>query len=104
VGSTAVRGPADRTNVTFGTLDLRTQYYPQENAGLFVTGGLGLGFFRMDDTGSGANVGAGVVIGMGYDIRLTESISLTPWGNWFHIHTPDPRGSALALGVGLSVH
>jgi len=104
IGSTFVRAPADRTNVTFGTLDLRTQYYPESYAGLFVTGGLGLGFFRMDDSGSGPNVGAGVVIGLGYDIGLFQNFSVTPWINWFHFHTSDPRGSALGIGLALSVH
>jgi hypothetical protein len=104
VGSTFVRGPADRTNVTFGTLDLRTQYYPESYAGLFLNAGLGLGFFRMDDSGSGPNVGAGVEIGMGYDIGLVRNVSVTPWFNWFHFHTPDPRGSAVGIGLALSVH
>jgi len=104
IGSTFVRAPADRTNVNFGTLDFRVQYYPESYAGFFVTAGLGLGFFRMDDSGSGPNLGAGGVIGLGYDIGLYQSLSVTPWVSWFHIETSDPRGSALGIGLALSVH
>ena len=104
VGSTAVREPADRTMVTAGTLDARVQFYPDAYAGFFATAGLGLGWFRMDDSGSGPNVGGGIMAGLGYDFRVAQSLNITTYLNGFAFHTPDPRGHALAFGLGLAWH
>jgi hypothetical protein len=104
VGSTDWRVGADRTIATIGTLDLRTQFYPEANGGFFLTGGLGLGFFRMDDSGSGPDVGSGIVLGLGFDARVAANTSITTFINRVAFHTSDPRGSFLQLGVGVTAH
>jgi hypothetical protein len=104
VGSSDWRVAADRTIATIGTLDARTQFYPEANGGFFLTGGLGLGFFRMDDSGSGANIGSGIVLGLGYDARIAANTSITTFINRVSFHTSDPRGSFIQLGVGVTAH
>jgi hypothetical protein len=104
VGSTDWRVGADRTIATIGTLDLRTQFYPEANGGFFLTGGLGLGFFRMDDSGSGPDVGSGIVLGLGFDARVAANTSITTFINRVAFHTSHPRGTFLQLGVGVTAH
>jgi hypothetical protein len=87
-----------------GTLDLRIQFYPEVNGGFFLTGGLGLGYFWVSDSGSGADVGRAILIGLGYDARIGENMSITTFVNRAAIHTADPRGSIGQIGVGLTIH
>jgi hypothetical protein len=104
LGSSDWRLAADRTFVNIGTLDVRSQFYPEANGGFFLTGGLGLGFFRMDDSGSGPDVGSGIVLGLGFDARVAANTSITTFINRVSFHTSDPRGSFLQLGVGVTAH
>jgi hypothetical protein len=85
-------------------LDPRAEFYPEVNYGFFLTGGVGLGFFRFDDSGTAADIGRGFVLGLGYDARIAENISITTFINRIAVHTPDPRGSGIQLGVGLTFH
>jgi hypothetical protein len=104
VGSSDWRVAADRSVATIGTLDARVQFYPEANGGFFLTGGLGLGYFRFDDSGSGPDVGSGIVMGLGYDARVAANTSITTFINRISFHTSDPRGSFVQVGVGLTLH
>jgi hypothetical protein len=103
VGTSDWRVPFDRTSLVMGTLDLRAQFYPEANTGFFLTGGLGLGFFAFGD-GAIVDVGRGIVVGLGYDARVAENTSITTFINRLDVHTSDPRGSGIQLGVGLTFH
>jgi hypothetical protein len=98
------RVPADRTSLNAGTLDLRVQFYPEKTGGFFLAGGLGLGYFWMDDGGSGPNVGRGILVGLGFDARVAENASITTFINGVGIHTSDPRAQAIQAGVGVTFH
>jgi hypothetical protein len=104
VGTSDWRVPADRTSLNAGTIDLRAQFYPEENGGFFLTGGFGLGYFWMDDSGSGPNVGRGILVGLGFDARVARNTSLTTFINGVGIHTSDPRGQAIQIGLGVTFH
>ena len=104
VGTSDWRMGIDRATLTMGTLDLRTQVYPEVSGGFFLTGGLGLGYFWMSDSGTGPDVGSGVLLGLGYDARIGENTSITTFINKVWIDTPDPRGSVAQVGVGISFH
>jgi hypothetical protein len=106
VGSSDLHDRLDEfANVTIGTLDVRVQYYPESNAGFYLTGGAGLGFFLLDDGKRiGGNAGRGTVVGLGYDARVGESTSITTFLNRFDVRTGDPRGGGFQLGVGLTLH
>lgn len=104
VGSSDWRDSFDRATLTMGTLDLRVQFYPELNGGFFLTGGLGLGYMWLSDSGNGPDIGRAVLIGLGYDARVGENMSITTFVNRAAIHTPDPRGSIGQIGVGLTLH
>jgi hypothetical protein len=104
VGSTDWRVPFGGSSLTMGTLDFRVQFYPESNAGFFLTGGLGMGFFLPDGSWSRADVGRGYVLGLGYDARVSENTSITTFINRTAVHTADPQGSGIQFGVGLTFH
>jgi hypothetical protein len=104
VGSSDWRAGLDRATVTLGTLDLRVQFYPELAGGFFLTGGLGLGYFWLSDSGSGPNIGRAFLLGLGYDARIRENMSITTFINRAAIHTSDPRGSMGQIGIGLTFH
>ena len=104
VGSSDWRDSIDRATLTLGTLDTRVQFYPQLDGGFFLTGGLGLGYMWLSDSGNGPDIGRAIVIGLGYDARIRENVSITTFINWADIHTPDPRGNVAQIGIGLTFH
>jgi hypothetical protein len=104
VGSSDFRIPLEGEALIIGTLDVRALFYPEANAGFFLTGGLGLGFFTGESHLSRGDVGRGLVLGLGYDARVARNTSVTTFINWVNVHTPDPRVSALQFGVGVTFH
>jgi hypothetical protein len=104
LGTSDWRTTVDRDRVTFGTLDLRTQFYPEANRGFFLTGGLGLGYFQFSPGGTGPDLGRAILIGLGYDARIADNMSITTFINVAGIHTPDPRTQVGQIGVGLTFH
>jgi hypothetical protein len=104
VGTSDWRTAFDRATLTLGTLDLRVQFYPEVNGGFFLTGGLGLGYFWLSDSGTGADIGRSFLIGLGYDARIGENVSITTFVNRAAIHTPEPSGSVGQIGVGVTFH
>jgi hypothetical protein len=104
VGSSDWRTSADRATLTLGTLDFRMQFYPELDGGFFLNGGLGLGYFWLSDSGSGPDIGRALLVGLGYDARISENVSITTFINVAGIHTPDPSGRVGQIGVGLTFH
>ncbi len=67
-----------------GTGTAIAKWYPQERGGLFIKGGLGLGYLDAF-SGSTSNsipqiskAGFGYLVGVGYDLRVDWSISVSP--------------------------
>jgi hypothetical protein len=87
-----------------GTLDVRAQFYPEMTGGFFLTGGVGIGYFLTPGTATSTQLGRGVVIGLGYDARIGEKLSITTFINGFGVHTRDPRAHGGQIGVGLTFH
>ncbi|MEA2714645.1 MAG: hypothetical protein QOK27_2606 [Gemmatimonadales bacterium] len=104
VGTSDWRASADRATLTMGTLDLRVQFYPEANGGFFLTGGLGLGYMHLSDSGSGPDIGRAALIGLGYDARVADNVSITTFINAAGVHTPDPHARVGQIGVGLTFH
>jgi hypothetical protein len=102
VGSSDWRDSFDRATLTMGTLDLRVQFYPE--GGFFLTGGLGLGYMWLSDSGNGPDVGRAILVGLGYDARVADNMSITTFINIAGVHTPDPRAQVGQIGVGLTLH
>lgn len=104
VGTSDWRAPLDRATVTLGTLDLRMQFYPELKGGFFLTAGLGPGYIWSSDSGTGPNIGRAILLGLGYDARVGDNVSITTFVNRVWIHTADPRVHFGQVGVGLTFH
>lgn len=98
-GFTRTYGFGDR--LTVGTVDARVRFYPSMRSGLFLTGGVGLGHVSFNgDT----EVGAGAVLGIGWDIRVGRNVSLTPFYNGFAMRSSLTDANVSQIGLGLTIH
>jgi hypothetical protein len=89
-----------------GTLDARVRFYTSETGGFFLTGGLGLGTISaaVSGLGSGSETGVGLVLGLGYDFRVGNNLSLTPFWNGFAVRTSNGNANVGQIGLSLMVH
>ena len=93
------------SEATLGVLLARLRFYPSVTSGLFLTGGLGLGRWQADATdASESDTGTSELIGLGYDVRLSPNVSLTPFWNWFAMQTTNQDRNVGQLGLSLTVH
>jgi hypothetical protein len=100
----------DDATLTAGTLAAVIRFYPSSTGGFFLHGGLGLGIlnlhfedsiigdFDVDDNGFGA------LVGLGYDIRVARSMSLTPFVNGFGISVDGGDSNVFQVGLGITFH
>lgn len=101
VGTTGFTKSEFGTTTTVGTLDARIRFYPSAPGGFFLTGGLGVGTIS---EGSFSETGLGLVLGLGFDIRIGTNISLTPFWNGFAVRTSTGDANVGQLGLGITVH
>jgi hypothetical protein len=65
--------------VTIGTGTLSARYYPSETGGFFLKGGAGLAaWIGTDGSRKEEHDGFGLLAGMGFDVPVGRSVSLTP--------------------------
>jgi outer membrane protein with beta-barrel domain len=87
--------------LTVGTLDARIRFYPSATGGFFLTGGLGIGTISYSGT---TETGLGLLLGLGFDIRVGSNVSLTPFWNGFAVRTSTDDGNVGQIGVGVTIH
>ncbi|MEO8575456.1 MAG: hypothetical protein ABI556_02090 [Gemmatimonadales bacterium] len=89
-----------------GTLDARIRFYPSTSGGFFLTGGAGAGTIgaALADYGAATEYGVGVMLGLGWDVRLGNAVSLTPFWNGFAVQTENADANVGQLGLGLTFH
>lgn len=106
VGTTGWTKSEGGATLTAGTLDARLRFYPSSTGGFFLTGGLGLGSIGADVSGFGSasTTGVGLVLGIGFDVRVGENLSLTPFWNGVGIQTSDADANYGQIGLGLTFH
>jgi hypothetical protein len=106
VGTTGWYRSEDGSTLTVGTLDARARFYTSASGGFFLTGGLGLGTISasVDGFGSDSEVGFGLMLGLGYDFRVGDNLSLTPFWNGFAVRSGDADANVGQLGLSLTVH
>lgn len=106
VGTTGWYKSESGTTLTVGTLDARVRFYTSETGGFFLTGGLGLGTISaaVNGLGSGSETGVGLVLGLGYDFRVGNNLSLTPFWNGFAVRTSNGNANVGQIGLSLTVH
>ena len=92
--------------LTVATLTALIRFYPSTTGGFFLLGGLGIGQIRASASGFGSatETGVGALLGLGYDFRVGNNVSLTPFWNGFAGNTKSSDFNVGQLGVGVTVH
>jgi hypothetical protein len=84
-----------------GTFDFRVRYYPVTKSGFFVTGGVGLGSVSFEGD---SEHGLGLVIGVGWDIRVAKNTSLTVFYDGFAMSNANVNANVGQIGIGVTIH
>jgi hypothetical protein len=92
--------------LTVATVVALARFYPSASSGFFLLGGLGLGSIRLevDGFGSDTETGGGALLGLGWDIRVGDNVSLTPFWNGFATKTTNSDANVGQLGLSVTLH
>jgi hypothetical protein len=100
-------------SISLTTVDARLRFHPKATSGFFVTGGLGVGVLRMKDsisyngtvlaTDRTSEVGAGAVLGIGWDIGISKHVSITPSYTGFSMASSTADANVGQLGIGITI-
>ena len=92
--------------LTVGTVLALVRFYPSARGGFFLEGGLGLGTIHasIDGFGSDSETGGGALLGLGYDIRVGQNVSLTPVWLGFAAQTSNSDANVGQLSLGVTIH
>ena len=106
IGTTGWAKSEDGERLRAGTLTALIRFYPSATGGFFLLGGLGVGSIQVEVEGFGSDgeTGFGGLLGLGYDIRVGRSVSLTPFWNGFVVEDSDFNTNVGQIGLGLTVH
>lgn len=106
VGTTGWTKSEQGATLSVSTLDARVRFYPTTTGGFFLTGGVGLGAVTgsVSGLGSSTETGAGVVLGLGYDIRFAGNTSLTPFWNGFAMKNSNTDANVGQVGLAITLH
>jgi hypothetical protein len=106
----------DEIDHMLGSLQAVVYFYPQPTGGLYVKTGLGMSQYTAkddeDEISSKALAGS---IGLGYEIKVTRSMSIVPYANFIGSAGADVRlndniaglganSSLIQFGIGLTLH
>jgi hypothetical protein len=101
VGTTGFAKTVEGETFSVGTLDARVRFYPSRTSGFFLNGGLGLGSVSY---AGDSEFGVGVMLGLGWDIRLGKNVSLTPFWNGFAMSNSNVDANVGQLGIAFTIH
>jgi hypothetical protein len=103
VGSTLWTRNSDFGRLAVLTLEVRTRFYPRVN-GFFLSGAVGMGADqrRHEDGAEQPENVAILSLGMGYDLHLEGTVSITPYIAGLYLHTGDGRSGLLHGGLALT--
>jgi hypothetical protein len=92
-----------------GYLMAVTQWYPSAMGGFHLIGGVGMGMVDEDDSDPTLgykleSVGVAAQFGLGYDVRMSRSFSLTPYMNFLTMGGGEPKLNGSGLGGSLSAN
>lgn len=82
------------------------RFDPSATGGFFLLGGLGVASLdlKLEGLGSGSDTGVAALLGLGYDIRIGRTLSLTPFWNGIGMNFDGYDANFGQLGLGLTVH
>jgi hypothetical protein len=101
VGTTGFAKTVLGETLSFGTLDARLRFYPQATSGFHINVGVGFGSVSFADV---TDTGVGVVLGMGWDIRMGRNVSLTPFWNGIGLEFEGGDANFGQIGIGFTIH
>ncbi len=106
IGTTGWYKSENGVAVSVGTLDARLRFYPVRRSGFNLTGGLGLGTVSLGvrRVGSASETGLGLMLGLGWDIRVAPNVSLAPFYNGFAVSTTNADAYVDQVGLGVTIH
>ncbi len=87
--------------LTMGNVSGAIYWYPMVTNGLFVKAGAG--YSVLDDSFSSTS-GFGMLAGLGYDVRVSRNLSVTPVANWFRGSFDGGSANVLQIGLGVTSH
>jgi hypothetical protein len=91
--------------LTVAVVDARVRFYPQTRGGFFLTGGLGVGSVTGSVGGfSSTETGAGVILGLGYDVRVSSNTSITPYWNHYGMKNSNTDANVGQIGIAVTLH
>ncbi len=91
--------------VTVGLVDARIRFYPRAKGGLFLTGGVGIGSIEGSFGGfSATETAPGLILGLGYDWRVSPNASVTPFWNGYGMKNDNIDANVGQLGIAVTLH
>jgi hypothetical protein len=83
-----------------GNVSAAAYFYPSPRGGFFVKGGLGLASLELSqDNASASKTGFGLLAGLGYDIRVSRKVSLSPVTNFYFGHESEFQHAIFDFGL-----
>ena len=92
--------------LTVGLVDARVRFYPSARGGLFLTGGIGVGSItaKIDGFGSSTETGPAMILGLGYDYRVAQNMSVTPYWTGFAVKNDNVDANVGQIGIAVTLH
>jgi hypothetical protein len=90
------------TTFSVSTSTATAYFYPNPASGLHLKGGLGVGYIDVEDVGD--ETGTGLLLGIGFDLRVGRNISIVPGASWFLADFDDGSLNLLQVGAGVTLH
>lgn len=92
--------------LSVGLVDARVRFYPQAHGGFFLTGGVGVGTVTGEIVGFGSNTetGLGMLLGMGWDVRVAKNVSMTPFWNGYAMQNNNTDANVGQVGLAVTLH
>jgi hypothetical protein len=99
----------DGVTLTAAAVTAAIRFYPSSTGRFFFLAGLGVGsvdlrFATGNVSVSASQTGGGALLGLGYDIRVGNNASLTPFWNGVGISYSDGDANFGQIGLGLTIH
>ena len=87
--------------LTMGNVSGAIYWYPMVSNGLFVKAGAG---YSVLDNSFSSTSGFGMLAGLGYDVRVSRNLSVSPVANWFRGSFDGGSANVLQIGLGVTSH
>jgi len=89
--------------ITAGVTVFSVNWYPSATGGLFLKGGLGASLYNRETGSTNATASSGgILLGVGYDIRVATNMSITPMLTVWGAGKADLKDGATTIQTGLS--